>query len=1241
MSSPYHVEFLTWNTDLDRAQGLGAGVDSMAQGTNLGHASVEISLPYTDVTQQWIEQYCKNIQLYKPPEALRREDDTYEANIPVYYTTVSGKPVYNPKKYLQEYPQEQIVTHVYLSWVPGRAYAAQRDARDPFMGEGKRSFRLYDNKQDKIMEHEGHNFPFARDYQGLQQIELTEGELPGTTQYINRGVRDMYRMTPMQVKLMEMTPKQRFIADLVLDKIYSELKKHKEPEVFLNEFRVYVEKLAEGKNEKALLKNFKEDIAQHYGLIKDMNVLLLKIYCHDNEIDRNLSPAQKRAIRKKFNDTFSLENLGAVLESMHEIYDKIELVQKERDLHFFQPIYKSLAQSTQPLQEFVHVYPEIKENMARIDAALRAEQPNLSQEMIIQQKNKMLNEILKQNPCLEIMLQRFVEDSPDEANNSWEFIYEKLGAMLEQGLQLEDEIILREQEARFGMEADQRILLPIANIDEINFKEGHPEGLNVLQMLKAIPRIVADGQGYNLDYKNCSDFAQAFGKAGAPEHLKPIFDRYALGMYATPQIVANGATRYAKILYDENYQPGQYKQTVLSKIYQNAERKVAAYQKRYEILQERIKGQDAWIENILDNFVDFEDTRYESLYNKVVASELHSNFMGEDALKNRMEKLYKKTHDKTDLKKADDINRQLANKEGTVYQAAVKAQLKDLIFAYANQEYAKALEEDKQRVYRDITNQTGLFEFVTNLDPNPLTEQAIKDEMRKIAKAPIKVSKEFDKKGEIYKKACHHIIYRHAPGIENLMDPAFVSMEQDRKDATKYHKTMMGSVSQLVFFRSIYSVFKNPENVQSVWYEVDFARRATAYGISKIPDDLMGGVAKLAAHTVRFALLATVGAVHGVLIAPRRAASKWLKGVREKLFAPSQKSLVKKSDEQRFLDPKFMEKVTFDEKTQQNIHRHQAITQSLVNSNQDQAVLVSAKQAQNALRQANDILEQQKIPYFDDKTERKILKEVAKVSAVLMNIERKEDNLFSKKLDHKLNQFEMVTKARLSEHEFQDDADTFDYQPQVHGPVIPEDIQRTNDPDKVRDFFKNRIREHLESNRIAEGIKFLTETEIDRFSDKQLFAAVRRMSSVDFLTQLNIDEKRLMDELTKNPQSTLFEFNIEQPSAFKAYLKNKGWKASLLELLESKGMLPNLLTRLQYAQVSAMSVQKMVRLAKEQVPQKAQQSKQSVSRAKPIATRLSQAYNEQDLPLPKQPSADRQSPAEQELTRRPSHRPKT
>ncbi|KTD59108.1 SidG protein, substrate of the Dot/Icm system [Legionella sainthelensi] len=158
--SLYGITIQTWGTQSRPSNGMITFADQKLFGGDVGHASVNMKLPVTATTKEWIEKYCYK-QTYEQFKKIKGEESTYEEYlkdggqvIPVSLKTQttraarydsSGKLVATHDK-----AYEQTYFDIDWSWWPGRIQTTEED----YVWEREGKHFEYDEKWKAILQPE-------------------------------------------------------------------------------------------------------------------------------------------------------------------------------------------------------------------------------------------------------------------------------------------------------------------------------------------------------------------------------------------------------------------------------------------------------------------------------------------------------------------------------------------------------------------------------------------------------------------------------------------------------------------------------------------------------------------------------------------------------------------------------------------------------------------------------------------------------------------------------------------------------------------------------------------------------------------------------------------------------------------------------------------------------------------------------------------------------------------------------
>lgn len=1182
---PYHVEFVSWNTHAGEGKGINAIFDSLHYGSNVGHASVAIAMPCNNITEEWVQQYCRNIQLHKPKSlAAKHEDEKYTVDVPVYYTTIDGQVIHDRDAYQKANPNTEIVTHIYLSWVPGD-FAPQRDERDPFGGFWKRGFDLYTAEEDKQMEHEGHHVQARRGYEGIRQVELSEGGIEGTAHYITRGIHQiLHHLTEDETNYYAMIPEHRDRVERLIP-LYSVL-----PEVDRNN-----EMVTKTLKQLEEIHLSTEDVNSKYTLFeqyRNANPLIDKVfkqYCEEVDITA-----------LDFWKTYFETGMMAGIENIFLLNDEwmyLRACDNENKMDHYVPWVATLERDEAELIR-------LAENIDKVifdDIYKSADYPLV---------RKLFELEKKENPSLQFS----------------QYFHNQLKSNIQEYMSLRDRLKDRIRRHSQGMSADSRVVLPIADIEEIGY-QGHQEGLDVHRMLQHIPRLVADGEGYALKYKNCSDMTESLGYQGAPRHLKDEFKRTAMGLAATPQQSKNSAQSYANIIYDKNHVPGTSGRSKFHKYYIKQEQKVGADSRRYFELEQKAEAQDIVINEFLKCL---KDTDYIKSLPAALKKKLNSIRVG--ILKDNS-----LTIDK--LKILND------------------AEIKDMIFAFANKQYQANIESDREKIYKMIDDNTGLYS--TMREEGILSDEAIKAKMEVLypkiytdftLRKGKRIKNDFDNKGLLYMRACHTLIYDNALGTENLTDPNFISIEAERAEMKSLQFKVGWGIFKLLQMRIAKNFITTSENVLDPWFELNFARSQTRGLIDRYVG-MDSSWERSAVNTMRFFYLGYAGLRQAVLIAPRRSISKALKRLNS--FLRRNKSIAEASLEQQRIDTRFQmrigkgpelikerlrvmylgslspikrlfvtkkkislwveneyksegkeyQKALRDldfptdwhtkgselqseiDRTAEEVQRVQTVQAGI---NQEGIIhSITDKQPLKALEKFNAALKADKIPYFDKKSDEAILHQVRRLDNFLLAQDEMLETTLGDKLIETLEQLQRTSMMLLGT-EVDSDKDNYTlYDPTRDDPIIPTDILESRDAPSIRAFLKQRIEnikkdiigdngvlpnDTSKKQKIKKMLKAadnkLSKLDVDKMSDKAIFSAIRYLGAATYSDEY----KKFERAMTPDMLQTIMPYH---QTKFMNFLHDMKFDPDFVEILLKQNLIENLYVKLTYGVLANQSAKNL------------------------------------------------------------------
>jgi predicted acylesterase/phospholipase RssA len=1214
-SGPYYVQFLTWNTESGVGEGLGTAFDAKNYGGNFGHASVEISLPYTTQTEEWIEKYCRNLELYKPEENPQ-VGAVYNIDVPVYYTTIDGKRIFKPDQFKVENPEAEIVTHVYLSWVPGK-YAAQRDERDPFKMQWREGFELYTAEQDKYMESIGHDVDYRRGMDGRREIEYeSRGGVVGTDRHIMRAPRKIiHNLTKDEIQYFSMTPSEKVKIKALKD-IYQDWPEGKGPE-YIDELLALIETeiksldTIEKKREKLI------ELQVDSNILANATGVVLATYNQEPD-DTDLSNLTEEEVEEIEYSKYMRNSERMLTSGLSEVL----VLAKQKYADYFNMIEQ------EKIENFVGFVEMVETDYSELHAFHSDYDNEISKMISFFERHKDESVRRKAYP----VFYKFYEESTMEYES-----YINSGGGFKQDVEtyvsLRDKLLNRHAREMQGVSTDAAVVLPIANIDNI-YDAGHPDGLNVESMLKAIPDFVANGTGYSLQYKNCSDFANHFGYAGAPEHLKNEFNQAAIGWFATPQVVNNSAMHYGNIIYAPGYEPGTYKRNTAKEFYLNQEKKVSATSKQYSALKDKLAKQDQLINAVIvDLTKKINETERDKRPN-IVFSELYK----ENSIVQPM----------LDAILVDPILIQKTNANNRLSAAEIlqldKEDLKQAIYRYADAKIAANLQADQTKVNAMVNSENGLYKELLERKPEALGEQAVKAKMKELysqvyGNRPFfgkgkQIDTDYRGKDILYLKACYAIIYENSRGVDNLTDPSYQGMMQERVMLGKLKRNLFLGMFGLMRMRMASNILANDSyNVSDPWFEVKWA----AHNSRGLIDSMIGtepSMLRTGINVARGIYLGYAALRQGLLIAPRRYLAAGVKSFRS-VFV-SQSDIQAASEKEKSLDIVFAlesGKVTkdnliknemaktyksslgfmrkllsseqdiksqvekeFKEKGERYINAQVKISKQLP-ADIDERVARSAERIALSKKKERHLHEKMievkgsdvnaglaafesglvdgGVPFFEKALSEKILAKTNVINKYLESEDAALEKALGVDLISSLKQFKIMSMSALGDKETEAvwEGDMQVYDPERHDPIIPDEIKVEQNPQKIKAFILSRI-QVMQTAEIEMAPLQGFIADLDKMTGQQLKDAVRYLAQPTYVDQF---KKVVRDIIHKNEGDIEFSpskyvpFNNTNQIEFISFLRDSGLNAQVIEALGQGDLLESAFVKLSHDFLAAHS----------------------------------------------------------------------
>ena len=1072
------------------------------------------------------------------------------------------------------------------------------------------------------MELVGAHGGFRRGYDGFQDIELRVNDQLADQYIVHEPSQYIHNLTPEEVKYYTLTSNQKqFVAFFLktIDKFDDTQNDRMNTLIKLNKLAQNIK--TNGKSDKRLSAEYKI-ICKKNPIIKRYFSYHKRVYCEINKLDPSeLSKQQEKYILRDFLKT----GFSQLTENSLEY---LKASEHQENLELFRPILSLIESQSMSMEELYEQLETISQDIGKINKEEKTKSKKYA--------DKQFEKLMEKYHLLKILYDRNKQLYPNLKKER--YLKKFVKSDIEMYLSFREALLKERKNRSMGANAS-RVVLPIGDIhtNDIDFK-GHPAGLDVLEMLKMIPQIVGSERGYS-PYHNCSDFVQAFGYAGAPKDYKYIFNRYGLGIASTPQVVANGAMQYANIIYDIHTAPSKHRVGFFHRQYLAQEQKAAKAVKKFQALEEKIKMQDKIVNKIIENKEDNEDDIDLAIYNGVMADKrLMKKYLNKITIKQKMIELYKDVYSSKDFKTKNEGVDKDYRKRKELYQRAYDTLLKEAIYEYCDQRYHNNIAEDRARLESDIISKTGLFEQISRKDPNPLSNSAIKEKMRehyhlfyrgKYLGKNKRVESDFREKKELYIRACHSIIYEHASDSENLADPDYVSMKNERILLPILKKYSFREIGLLVAMRALGSTVKTPYNVIDPWHEVKAINETVKLYIqSQFGKEYSTG--KFASNLVRYLLVGSVGIAQGLFIAPRRYLSN------RKWHNTSKASLAKSSEDSQRLDLRFAYKtgkITTDDMIKMRMKEifiqknppqkeklsankmHELIEFSFLNQdalylNAKKSVAISDEMEQEraatqthllhhrekektlfskesvsgnlieiknrslniCFKEFTDALNNGRIPVFSKNTNRRMLTKINHIENIITRADIEFEGIFKPNIKDKFDQFYRAEMALKGENST--DKSSWRYDPVRHKDVIPKRIKYSTSPEEIRIFLKKRVKLHQD----GEDYDFLFKPEeIDAMKDETLLAAIKYLTMPTYIDRLKTFEKDILQQMLSDPTITTINFDDNNMQSFKQFLKDHRMDDDIVDLLDKKHALKDFLIRLKHTECSAKSTREVVK----------------------------------------------------------------
>ncbi|HEN5500016.1 TPA: Dot/Icm T4SS effector SidG, partial [Legionella pneumophila] len=357
--SLFGITVQTWGTNDRPSNGMMNFADQQFFGGDVGHASINMKLPVTDKTKQWIEKYCYSQTYDQFKKVKGNEDKTYEEYlktakrlIPVELKTqVTRKAQYDSNGNLvttHEKAYEQIYFDIDWSWWPGR---------------------LQNTEDDMVWEREGKHFEYDEKWKEYLQPE----------QRVHRGKLGSRKMDYAPTSIIH----QRDIPTSELEKITRDHKIHTIEEK-LNVVKLLQSKIDEmphtkmspsmelmfknlGINVEKLLDETKDNGVDPTNLEAMREYLTNRLTERKLELETELSEAKKEVdstqVKNKVEDVYyDFEyKLNQVRKKMEEVNSQLEKM--DSLLHKLEGNTSGPIPYTAEIDELMSVLPFLKEEL--------------------------------------------------------------------------------------------------------------------------------------------------------------------------------------------------------------------------------------------------------------------------------------------------------------------------------------------------------------------------------------------------------------------------------------------------------------------------------------------------------------------------------------------------------------------------------------------------------------------------------------------------------------------------------------------------------------------------------------------------------------------------------------------------------------------------------------------------------------------------------------------------------------
>ncbi len=500
------VTLYTWGTHPNGGNGMSHFMDSSFFGGNVGHASIEITLPANPKTEQLIQQYC-----------LKGNKKV----IPFERTT---------QNMLDENKQvkKQDVYKVYFSWWPG-----DKDGFD------LRKNVNTDNESERAGVDVGES-TFAP-----REKRTYHGPLGSRTVHLaNKEIAHLTSLTHEQIALIQT---QRELNDFD-DKLAA---------IAILEKKLKTDKSL--KVEGSLLSLLQQNLNNWQVNVKSVNTLDLddieKIKAELQDKKQEISELKDILITKRdiIKGTMELEGDTTIKNEVTQIRalsDIERLPLQEKHDERFSPqawIQYELEETTKVLDpaQSVSIFCQMRPfetNKEKILEILfdKNYPPNLKDTANIEQWRQFLPEEHKHIER-DAMTKEIYEQVQKNAKQQKDLMFDKQTTLFAQK-QLTDKI-----DPFLQGDFQSHVTRGHSPDDTV-----HLTGMNIERMLAKMRSFTEDGKQFNLATKNCSETTGAILAEGADPSLKDYFKQKAWGGFGNPQEVLKGAMEYQHTVVAKN-----------------------------------------------------------------------------------------------------------------------------------------------------------------------------------------------------------------------------------------------------------------------------------------------------------------------------------------------------------------------------------------------------------------------------------------------------------------------------------------------------------------------------------------------------------------------------------------------------------------------------------------------------------------------------------------------------------------